>query len=683
MSEIYLSIIWHMHQPCYEDPKTGEFILPWVRLHCIKDYLDMLLITEEFPGLFITFNFVPSLLEQIDGYTKGKTDRFYHISQLKAQGMTEEEKLFVISNFFLCNPPTMILPHKRYAQLFYKRGARTDSYSLEDISSNFTEQDITDIIVWFNLVWMDPLHIKNDAFLTGLIQKQRDFTYQEQTVLLQKHMDIIKRIIPSYKKALEEKRIEISTSPYFHPILPLLCDTDIAKISDPDTKLPNIRFKHPEDAEWHIREALCSHQKYFNSQPQGLWPSEGSVSEEALNIISSSGIKWVATDEIILERSTGNRLKSEERNCIYKFSNLNMFFRDHILSDRIGFVYSKWEAKDAVLDFTHVLKQSKPCIATIVLDGENAWEYYKNDGEDFLRTLYKTISSDSKIKPVTPSMYLQNFEENARSLSHIVPGSWVDGTFKIWIGHSEKNKSWELLYKAREDVFSKTNDSEILKHIYTAEGSDWNWWYGDDNQTLNKLEFDRLFRAYLISAYEKASLNVPPQLHIPIKRPKTPPGKFPMYKIHPKLDGLDTDYFEWADAGYIYPDFGAMQRTEKIIKKVWYGFNDVFLYFRVDFEDVQHCDELMFLFPDTKTQISIILDKKGKINVSDERIIEAYFDKVLEVSIKLEYIQTMDENLHWAVSCKKQGKEILRLPEFDVYTTPAHSKTFDEKTGVV
>lgn len=342
---INLAILWHMHQPYYFDPLKNKFILPWVRLHATKDYLDMLLILEEFQDVKVTFNVVPSLLKQIREYENGATDLFMEITLIPAEELKDEQKIFILENFFLANWQTMIYPFPRYRELLEKRGK---SYGdLSKTIKKFTTQEFRDLQVLFNLVWIDPLHRENDKFLKELERKGREYTEEEKNLLINKQIEILKKIIPLYKKMTLSKQIELSVSPFYHPILPLIYDNFKAKEPMPNVVLPKYRFIAPEDAKKQINRAIEYFEKTFGFKPHGMWPSEGSVSEEVIELIRDSKISWIATDEEILSKSLGEKLREGDRvlapeklYSVYEFKGVKIFFRDKILSDLIGFVYS-------------------------------------------------------------------------------------------------------------------------------------------------------------------------------------------------------------------------------------------------------------------------------------------------------------------------------------------------------
>lgn len=635
-SPLYISILWHMHQPFYKDPVTGLYRLPWVRLHGAKDYLDMVEILTEFPDIKQTYNFTPSLLEQITDYTeKNAKDQYLELTIKEAPELNMEEKLFILENFFLANWDNMIKPFPRYYELLTKRGLHIIKNDLIRAIRYFSASDFLDLQVLFNLSWIDPLFREKDPFLKMLADKGRDYTEEDKHMLISRQFSILKEIIPRYSEMAEKGHIELSVSPFYHPILPLLCDTNSARIAMPYAKLPQKRFSHPEDAEKQIRMGIDYFERLFGYRPRGMWPSEGSVSEEVIRLVGKEGIQWIATDEDILSISLGKQLRDASRNIIepgilyrpYKFENVSIIFRDHNLSDLIGFVYSNWDSKKAAEDFINRLIQihtslpkDKPHLLSIILDGENAWEYYKNDGQDFLRYLYEGLSKEKRLKTVTVSEYINKYDKG-EPLKKLHAGSWINANYGIWIGHEEDNISWDYLAETRDDleVFQKLNPDKNLfeawKAIYIAEGSDWNWWYGDEHVTETQKDFDELFRMNLMKVYRDIGKEVPHHLFIPVLREDRciSPTITIRGFIEPKIDGIVTSYYEWYQGAYmdIKKSGGSMHRSESILSNLYYGFNKDKLFLRID-PSIPFSE-----FPDnTKFFINIVKPCLVKITVS-------------------------------------------------------------------
>ncbi len=614
MSDHPLSIafVWHMHQPYYKDDISGSYILPWVRMHGIKDYYDMPALLNDFPQIHQTFNLVPSLLKQILDYVEnGASDKFLALAAKPAVDLDQEDKHFLLKNSFMANWDTMIKPYAGYWQLLDRRGYSVSPNDFRNATRYYTTQDYLDLQVWFNLTWFDPLFKYTDPFLKGMIEKGSGFSENEKALLIQKQRDVMALIIPEYRKLSEMGSIELTTTPFYHPILPLLCDTDLAKAAAPDIRLPANRFAHPEDARAQIERALEFHEKLFGARPAGMWPSEGSVAEEILPLIADSGVSWIGTDEGVLARSLGIHIERDfagvmkNPDVLYKpylagkpDRPVSMVFRDHTLSDLIGFVYSKWDYKNAVhdlIDRLHRVRKSVsngPHLVSIILDGENAWEYYQNDGRDFFLYLYEKLSREQGLRCVSVGEYLKEHPAQAR-IERLHAGSWINANYRIWIGHEEDNQAWDLLSMTRNaltEYASRNGEPEALakawEEIYIAEGSDWCWWYGDDHYSENDEEFDLLFRTHLMNVYRIIGLDVPDELQISVlreDRQALPTVELTAF-ISPIIDGQVTNYFEWLPAGFydVSQGGGAMHRGASIISHIYYGFDLKNMFMRLD-----------------------------------------------------------------------------------------------------
>ncbi len=511
---LYLSLIFHMHQPYYKDILKKEFLLPWVRLHGIKDYLDMVKVLSEYPNIHLTFNLVPSLIEQISDYIRGESlDKWFNLSYKSPIELTKEEKEFILANFFSANEKNMISVYPRYYELFLKKRSKKE----------FSNQDILDLQLLFNLSWIDPIYRNIYPELNEIINKGRFFDEEEKFSVLNLQEDILKAIIPTYRNFQESGQIETTISPYYHPILPLIYNSKIALEANPKAEIPKEIFSYPEDIESQIKDAIELYEMNFKRRPSGFWPSEEAVSEHILSFIIKNGIDWIVTDEAILFRSLKKRRKGEFLYKAYKLEReegrLNIIFRDKNLSDLISFIYYQMPPRDAVDDFLGHLDNISEILENpfivIALDGENAWEYYKNDGWDFLKLLYERLSESKKIKTVTVSEYLNRFppKDNIKRLS---AGSWIAGNFSKWMGKREKNIAWEYLTKARKDLedskFQIINYKLAYKQLLIAEGSDWFWWFGEDPK-----DFDELFRKHLSNFYTSIEKPIPDYLSKPIQ----------------------------------------------------------------------------------------------------------------------------------------------------------------------
>ncbi len=593
-----VAFVWHMHQPFYKDLVSGEYMLPWVRLHAIKDYYDMAAYMDPFPSIKAVFNVVPSLLVQIEDYVAGTAkDKFFELSLRAPEDLSFADKVFILKNFFLANWETMIRPYLRYNDLLMKRGRFVNHSDIEAVAKRFSNQEIADLQVWFNLCWFGQIYKESDPVIVGLLQKGGYFNEEDKKALADKQIEVMRLIIPKYKQMQEEGRIELSVTPFYHPILPLLCDSEIAREANRLVQLPKNRFMRPEDAASQIETAAQYYKDKFGTAPEGMWPSEGSVSEAVIPPAAAAGIKWMATDEAILANSLGHRLSAQELfspHAVHKDgASVNMVFRDRKISDDIGFLYSRWSPRDAASDILAKLHHiadilpddDRRYLVSIILDGENAWEYYSRNGRDFFEHLYGMLSGDNRIRTVRIKDFLRDNPPSG-TLPRLAPGSWINANFDVWLGHEEDNASWDRLYAAREMLASVPGaPKEAWDELYIAEGSDWNWWYGDDHSSANDEDFDALYRRHLINIYKLAGRDYPKHLDASIKTMKAVKSlREPVYYIDPILDGEVSNYYEWLSAGLYSVDQarGAMHQTETMIKNIYYGFSKKTLFVRID-----------------------------------------------------------------------------------------------------
>jgi alpha-amylase/alpha-mannosidase (GH57 family) len=468
MSDVALAFLWHMHQPWYPDDVAGENLMPWVRLHGVKSYYGMALHLQEVPEMRCTVNFVPCLVEQIRRYTEHKgTDRFLEVSEIPAADLSEEQALFLLNNFFFANPQHMILPYPRYRELYTRRDM--GKLPAEAALRRFQEAELRDLQVWFNLTWIHPLVIEQDADLKELVRKGRYFSESDKQLVLTRHREILSRILPLYRQLAESGQIELTTTPYYHPILPLLLDKRLARETMPEVKLPRFLTPYLEDAQWHVREAIQYHQAVFGSAPRGMWPAEGAVCQSMVPILAAHGIEWMATDEEVLRVSTHGIVSRDPRGYVRNpeqlyqpywvqegNARLAVVFRDHALSDLIGFHYQRSDGEEAAQDFLEKVKaigraipDGRPVLVPVILDGENCWEHYPGGGVAFLRALYRGCVSTRGIEPVRMSDFLRD-KPPRNTLPRLVAGSWIHANFDIWIGHDEDNTAWDLLHQTRE-----------------------------------------------------------------------------------------------------------------------------------------------------------------------------------------------------------------------------------------
>ncbi len=542
MPVLRVIILWHQHQPFYKDLVTGEYRLPWVRLHALKDYYGMVKLLDEFPNVHQTFNLVPSLITQIQDYVAGTAqDPFLRVAAKPATDLTLDERRFALQYLFQANPVNMIARYPRYHELWER--FRSTGDSTERAEKYFQPQDFTDLQVLSQIAWFDEFFLE-DPELAALIKKSRGYSLDDQRFVIARERELLAKILPAHAEAAQRGTIEISTSPFYHPILPLICDSNSGAVSTPGLPLPQNRFRHSEDAREQVLRGLDLHQQVFGIRPQGVWPSEGSVSEEVLAIAQNLGVKWMATDEEVLGRSIGvsfsrdgsGRLApdaAEKLYTIHHFENhqteMHLIFRDHAISDLIGFVYSGMPPQDAAKHLIQnikqaaqsILAQGRDAVVPIILDGENAWEYYPQSGREFLRRFYDGLQREPDIEAVTVSEAIAR-HKNFAKLTSLVPGSWIHANFNVWIGAPEDNRAWDYLYHARNFYAqaaggaSEAQRKLAFEEILIAEGSDWNWWYGPEHHSANDQEFDELYRKHLSNVYQalrSASSRLPRAAH--------------------------------------------------------------------------------------------------------------------------------------------------------------------------
>ena len=633
MPPISLALFWHQHQPYYPDDVSGDTLMPWVRLHGTKDYYGMALHIKEVPEFRCTINLVPSLLLQLQGYAEhGRSDRHLDVSRLPADGLSATDGHYLLDNFFMASVENMIRPYPRYYELYQKRGFGVDS--AEKALPRFSERDIRDLQIWSNLTWMHELVFEYDTELRAFRQKGRYWTEQEKSWLLEKQREILKAIIPLHRELVQGGQVELTTTPFYHPILPLLFDKRAARQAMPGCELPKHLDSYRQDAQTQLERAVKYHTELFGKPPLGMWPSEGSVSQEIIPAIAATGVQWIATDEEILSLSLGGQVARDSQGnlrqpeLLYRpwrleeqGQELQIVFRDHGLSDLIGFHYQRSQPAHAAEDLLGRVEAigrsvgervgNRPTLVSIILDGENCWEYYPEGGVEFLRTLYRESVKHPHVKATCIGDYLRSFPATDR-IGQLFAGSWISHNFAIWIGHSEDLEAWDLLHVTRQYLVQAEARGELAaseyarawEEIYIAEGSDWCWWYGDDHSSELDALFDQLFRKHLQNVYAILGVPHPSQLNRSISRSQqrilhTSPRGF----LDIVVDGRRS-YFEWLNAGlYIAgSERGTMAMvTAGVIKEVHFGFDLHQLMIRCDTatrasEDLRQVAELRIGF---------------------------------------------------------------------------------------
>jgi alpha-amylase/alpha-mannosidase (GH57 family) len=589
-----VALLWHMHQPFYQDRVTGEHILPWVRMHALKDYWGMAALLREFPDVRVTFNLVPSLLMQIQAFADGRAkDPHLDVGLKPAEHLDAEERAFLVANGFHAPFERMIKPYPRYAELHARRSP-----------GPLAPDEVRDLQVLHKLAWMDPDYLKRDRRLIALVAKQRDYSEEDKEILRAVELELLNAVIPVYREASSTGQVELSTSPFYHPILPLLYNLDVHLERHPDSSLARGVFARPDDAIEQVRRASVFHGELFGDSPAGVWPSEGSLSGEVVEMLSALGVCWTATDEDILARSLGCAITAEALYRCYEVGapgrTLRCLFRDHRLSDLIGFTYQSWEADAAAADFIeHVRDAGRRFAAelpkgsgevptvTVILDGENAWEHYENGGRPFLRALYRQLENATDITTVTMS---EAAAAPARRLEAIAAGSWINADFYVWAGHPDDHRAWRQLAAARAALDQHAGEVTpedracALEELLIAEGSDWFWWYGDDRSSDHDREFDELFRRHLRNMYRRLGQAPPDELfvtNITTDRRAGGPVRIRHF-MTPAIDGVETGILEWSSAVSIPGGGGTMHRaTGGFIQDVLVGADRSALFFRM------------------------------------------------------------------------------------------------------
>ena len=614
MAEVALAFLWHQHQPYYPDDVGGENPMPWVRLHGVKDYVGMALHLLEFPEMRCTINLVPSLLTQIQAYTeRGATDKPLRVARIPSDGLSEADSLYLLDTFFMANPDHMIRPLPRYYELYQRRAPGKNS--AQEALRRFAERDLRDLQVLFNLAWIHPLIFERDSELRDLLEKGRNYTETEKNRVLDKHLEILAEVIPLHRRLAESGQVELTTTPFYHPILPLLLDKKLAREAMPDVKLPRYTGGYADDADTHVRRAMEFHSQMFGSPPRGMWPAEGSVCQSMIPLLFQHGVRWIATDEEILSQSTQGFVSRDHHGHVQNpdrmyrpytvrqgDNELGIVFRDHALSDLIGFHYQRSAPVDAADDFLghltaigNAVTGEAPALVNVILDGENCWEHYPGGGVTFLRSLYERCTRTAGITPVRIGDFLEKHPPRDR-LPHLFAGSWIYHNFAIWIGHEEDNTAWDALQRTREHLRSRAQQGLVpedavaraWEEIYIAQGSDWFWWYGDDHSSTQDELFDYLFRKHLQNVYLLLGDPPPAELSRPIKaRGQRITHTLPRSLLEVKIDGRET-FFEWLAAGRYtcQNERGNMALVSPgPIREVYFGFDLDNLVIRLDFDE--------------------------------------------------------------------------------------------------
>lgn len=679
-----------MHQPVYQLTPTGDYLMPWVRLHAVKDYLDMVLILEKFPKIKLNFNLVPVLLDSLIDYGENDLhDIHSRLTITDVEDLTADDKEFIINNFFDANFHSMILPSEEYNRLYQKYQLNPEN----DINM-FSNQEYSDLMALFNLAWFDPIYKNIYPELKKLIKKGKDYTTEDRIKIIDIQRDIIRKIIPTYKKFSDEGRIEITTSPYYHPILPILLDIKSIKKSSENDLPTNLKMEL--DAKMQTGMALDRMENIFGKRPRGIWPSEHCISSKELGLFKELGVDWTISDEGILSNSINFEFVRDFRGYLedpyhllksykYKDDGVNIIFRDSVIPNLIGFEYPNHPAESAANDLYDRIKvaQSKLLsspdenhLITIAMDGENCWENYTADGSTFLSTIYSLIENDPSLETVLISDYLD--KDIQKPLNKISSGSWVNRNFKLWIDEPLKNLAWTYLKQVRDDFSSYVKQNPLnpnieaaRRELFICEGSDWFWWYGEPNDSGRDNIFDYIFREHLKNIYLFLGLEVPQYLDTPLLSAITKPSRYPKGEFTPVMDGKEKDDENWLNAGCIKIPDGPVLKEDKFYDKICFGYDKDNLYLRFyineylkDTPSMSKRVNQMYVYMRNQSRkqslspIRIIQKTESLLPISKEKFHNEMQISIYDGEINLVRLVKAIPNNLWAVTSSKEIKAV-------------------------
>lgn len=527
-----IALIWHHHQPCYRDlgaGADGAILMPWVRLHALRDYLGMALRVRAAPDIQVVFNLTPSLLAQLAAYVDGAADRALQLTLRPAEQLDDRERDELLTTFFDADWHRQIFIHPRYRELFDARAA----------GRALTTQELRDLQMWFNLAWCCHELRTGEVALPGgasasvarFVDQARGFTHDDLAAMVAEQRKVLRAIVPLYRELAADGRVELTTTPYYHPILPILLEPATATVDREHAVVPsNLAFG--DDAAVQVARAVAAHTQWFGAGPAGMWPAEGAVSEAMVPLVARHGVTWIATDQGVLARSGewGYQVdRPAVRHTVYRAEHggarVAVFFRDTGLSDAIGFRLGQLEPEAAAADLTNELIERArglppegEHVLTIALDGENAWGGYRDDGRPFLEAFYRALSASAELETTTCARFLAEHPVASLPRVHaLATASWIDeqgsrpgADLGTWIGEPDENAAWAMVAEARQALATRgALRGSAYEALLAAEGSDWFWWFGEDQDSGRDHEFDRLFRLHLARAHELAGLRPP------------------------------------------------------------------------------------------------------------------------------------------------------------------------------
>lgn len=684
--KLSIAFYWHMHQPVYQLTPTGDYLMPWTRLHAVKDYLDMLVILDKFKNIKLNFNLVPVLLDELIDYGEnGMHDIHSRLTITDVKDLSNDDKEFIINNFFDANYHSMILPHSEYNRLYQK--AQQNAY--DDIGI-FTEQEYSDLMALFNLVWFDPIYLNKYPELKKLIKKGKNYSLEDRIKIIELQREIIRQIIPTYKKYIKKGKIEVTTSPYYHPILPILLDeTEIKKAQYKDFPT-NLNMK--EDAKAQTKYALDRIEELLGVRPKGIWPSEQCISPRVAEMLKDLGVKWTISDEGVLSNSINFEFVRDFRGYLedpyhlmksYNYEGVDIIFRDAMLPNLIGFEYQNHSAEGSANDLYDRIKVAQDkllsspddChLLTIAMDGENCWENYAQDGDEFLTKIYSLIENDPTLETVLISDYLE--KDTPKPLTKLSSGSWVNRNFKLWIDEPIKNLAWSYLKQVHDDFqrFMEENPTNpnldaARRELYICEGSDWFWWYGEPNDSGRDNIFDFIYREHLKNVYKFLGIEPPEYLDTPLLSAISKPSRYPKGEFTPNIDGKDDDL--WLNAGSIKIPDGPVLKENKFYDRICFGYDKDNLYLRFyinEFAKESHSAlkqvNQMYIYmrnQDRKQSLSpirIVQKQENILPISKEKFHQELQISIYDGEINLVRLVKAIPNNLWVIASPKNIKAV-------------------------
>lgn len=691
MAPVHVAFVWHMHQPWYLWPGSRQAALPFARLHATGAYYDMPWLLERFDDTRVTFNLVPSLVSQLVGYAAGEiTDRALELSQCNAADLGPDDQRYLLTHMCGGHPAGSMAASARYGELLHKRGLDRKAESIDRACRLFRRDEYQDLQVLFNLAWCGFALAAESEVVQKLRAKDRNFTEDDKRALLEEMQVTVQRVIDLYRKAAAQGRAELTCSPFYHPILPLLCNMRDAERCIPASQLPSTLWHEPDQARLQLREGLQYHEQIFGVRPHGIWPSEGAVSDAALEIIAGEEVRWVASDEEVLAASLGHDGRPAPdalyRPWLAADGRVSIIFRDHQLSDLIGFVYRDWKPADAAADFLSRLRAigrkwrdgEPPPLVSVILDGENPWGWYPDAGGRFLAALYEGIEADPGLTTTTVTEYLERFPPDRR-LDSTFPGSWIDHSFRTWIGGEEHRRAWELLTGAlealRRHAPGEKGYARAQRHLMIAEGSDWFWWYSESQHTLDADIFDALFRAHVAEVYKALDEEPPEAVEVPIYAERVSRLSCEATGwMRAVIDGRVSNYFEWQAAALLRTTglASAMRRSQYLVHEIYFGFDEENLWLRLDTEGRARerlaGSQLDVIFAGEHQHVMSITigagDEEARVDGDLCEQADCAIDRIIEARLPLSALDAgLGSVLQLAVAVSVEGRVIERWPE--------------------